>query len=721
MSLGSNSTSAPLKDTKISSNSTLATTSSSNQSGSNDFVKKLFLMLQEDNYKDIVRWTAQGDSFVVINTNVFTKEILPRHFKHSNFASFVRQLNKYDFHKVKISNEEKQTYPYGDDAWEFKHPNFKIHDRESLENIRRKGPATKKSAIAATGAATGAASSIDNGSKIAGQGHKKSHSLTDINLDETRNLAEEAKKISQTIAQITQLNHTVNQLKDQIEHLKESNQHTVQENLVLQKKYKTLVDHIVTINSFNERYYRSMTTLANVLLQSGIKVPPLDFPPPNSIGGSNISGIGIGVGGGNGGGGPVFPHEQSPSSQNNPFPNSMPATSLPSISQHLLLQSPRIPPHLQSPLVQPPFLQPPGINNNHNNNNNNNHGHHHNNHHNNNINNNNNQAFHPLQQQLPPPPPPLHMVPSPHAPAQQALFGANRALSIPSGRPPPNYNAAVTSPISGLANLSRLLSIAQPNSGFIPAKTTNQALDQNRDGISPRQDGDAVYKGLNGARHLASQPQNHPPSSSSTNPAASATTNTSAPNEFVQASPANKPLSPLTSTSSSPNNNILPQISTTSIPNPKFHVLLVEDDNVCIQLCRKFLVKYGCQVTVVTDGLNAISTVEHTKYDLVLMDIVMPNLDGATATSVIRSFDTKTPIIAMTGNIEDNDLVTYLQNGMSDILAKPFTKDDLYSILSKHLLKEEQQAPAPAQAQAQAHPHPQTSEDGSVIKKQRIE
>ena len=40
----------------------------------------------------------------------------------------------------------------------------------------------------------------------------------------------------------------------------------------------------------------------------------------------------------------------------------------------------------------------------------------------------------------------------------------------------------------------------------------------------------------------------------------------------------------------------------------------------------------------------------------------------------------------MTGNIEDNDLVTYLQNGMSDILAKPFTKDDLYAILSKHLL-----------------------------------
>lgn len=70
-------------------------------------------MLQEDSYKEVVRWTASGDSFVVINTNEFTKDILPRHFKHSNFASFVRQLNKYDFHKVKIPNEAKATYPYG--------------------------------------------------------------------------------------------------------------------------------------------------------------------------------------------------------------------------------------------------------------------------------------------------------------------------------------------------------------------------------------------------------------------------------------------------------------------------------------------------------------------------------------------------------------------------------------------------------------------------------
>jgi len=64
-------------------------------------------MLEETEIVNIVSWGPKGDSFVVKDMNEFTKSVLPRIFKHSNFASFVRQLNKYDFHKVKNSDDSQ--------------------------------------------------------------------------------------------------------------------------------------------------------------------------------------------------------------------------------------------------------------------------------------------------------------------------------------------------------------------------------------------------------------------------------------------------------------------------------------------------------------------------------------------------------------------------------------------------------------------------------------
>ncbi|KAH0209884.1 response regulator, partial [Aureobasidium melanogenum] len=111
---------------------------------SSDFVRKLYKMLESPQDESVVRWGNEGDSFVVLENEKFTKHILPKHFKHSNFASFVRQLNKYDFHKVRHNNEEGGVSPYGAGAWEFKHPDFKANNKDALDNIRRKAPAPRK-------------------------------------------------------------------------------------------------------------------------------------------------------------------------------------------------------------------------------------------------------------------------------------------------------------------------------------------------------------------------------------------------------------------------------------------------------------------------------------------------------------------------------------------------------------------------------------------------
>ncbi|KAI5991660.1 hypothetical protein EDC04DRAFT_1340899 [Pisolithus marmoratus] len=114
-------------------------------------------------------------------------------------------------------------------------------------------------------------------------------------------------------------------------------------------------------------------------------------------------------------------------------------------------------------------------------------------------------------------------------------------------------------------------------------------------------------------------------------------------------------------------------------------VLLVDDDAVSRRLSSKFLQVFGCAIDVAVDGVGAVNKMNLEKYDLVLMDIVMPKMDGISATSLIRRFDHITPIISMTSNSRPAEIMTYYSSGMNDVLPKPFTKEGLLDMLEKHL------------------------------------
>ena len=88
----------------------------------------------------------------------------------------------------------------------------------------------------------------------------------------------------------------------------------------------------------------------------------------------------------------------------------------------------------------------------------------------------------------------------------------------------------------------------------------------------------------------------------------------------------------------------------------------------------------------IVQTVGAVNQMNLAKYDLVLMDIVMPKLDGVSATSLIRRFDASTPIISMTSNSKPQDIMMYYNIGMNDFLPKPFTKEGLLDMLDVRLL-----------------------------------
>ncbi|TCT13866.1 signal transduction histidine kinase [Natranaerovirga pectinivora] len=108
----------------------------------------------------------------------------------------------------------------------------------------------------------------------------------------------------------------------------------------------------------------------------------------------------------------------------------------------------------------------------------------------------------------------------------------------------------------------------------------------------------------------------------------------------------------------------------------KFRVLLVEDYPTNQALALAHLKELNCYVDVAENGLVAVNKFKENPFDLILMDVQMPEMDGVEATKVIRnlSIGKKTKIIGLTANAFESDVAKYLNAGMDDVITKPFRK-----------------------------------------------
>ncbi|OBZ85493.1 Heat shock factor protein [Choanephora cucurbitarum] len=104
---------------------------------SSTFVHKLYNMVADEHFQHLIAWNYTGASFIVCNIMEFARDVLPKHFKHNNFSSFVRQLNMYGFHKVNKSPRGHRTLAENQ-IWEFSHNKFLKNHPELLDDIKRK-------------------------------------------------------------------------------------------------------------------------------------------------------------------------------------------------------------------------------------------------------------------------------------------------------------------------------------------------------------------------------------------------------------------------------------------------------------------------------------------------------------------------------------------------------------------------------------------------------
>ncbi|KAL1939159.1 hypothetical protein VTO73DRAFT_10200 [Trametes versicolor] len=628
-----------------------------------DFVKKLYKMLEDTSFADVVAWGPHGDCFVVKDMNEFTKSILPRMFKHSNFASFVRQLNKYDFHKVKNTDDNQ----FGEHSWTFRHPDFHADRRDALENIKRKVPAARKS----TGRGANSPSPASNASVDALQSQ-----LERMSRDQEE-MAAHIRSLETNYQNV--LSEMVNFQRNMAQ------QDGLMQNLI--QYFLQLENGKVKTEQLSNPAPGTYAPDPNPFLPATEAQRMMGAYPDGDIARASlaqmneisrraeVAGMTFSTGSA---GGPPRPSSRA-STIMAAAAGLMPgvdAPARPMSRQDALARIEELSRMRPTPSADPTQAQAGG------------------------------QAQN--QGQAASSSSPAAQKARPQAAtqaAQQASSSASSSQQQQQQQPtagPSALDPAAFDPTAFLMeDAARYGLSVDPNTlnheglqvftvGHLLPRSSledangNWAFDPNalsQAVVMPTPEGmggDPEEEGESSSPSATTvQPTQFLSAPTSSGGANGASLGASGSTGNASAAPGARPASAQT----------LRVRRSTYVPGwavpPR--VLLVDDDAVSRKVSSKFLQIFGCTIDVAVDGVGAVNKMNLEKYDLVLMDIVMPKLDGVSATSLIRQFDHMTPIISMTSNSKPAEIMKYYSSGMNDHLPKPFTQHGLWEVLDKHL------------------------------------
>ncbi|MGF7216307.1 CheY-like chemotaxis protein [Spirosoma lacussanchae] len=119
-------------------------------------------------------------------------------------------------------------------------------------------------------------------------------------------------------------------------------------------------------------------------------------------------------------------------------------------------------------------------------------------------------------------------------------------------------------------------------------------------------------------------------------------------------------------------------------PLAGIRLLLVDDYPINLKMAQRFMQKWGILVDTAENGQIAIDKFSAGTYDIVLMDLEMPVLDGYLATEAIRRLNPIVPVLALTGSAPFSNQDRAFAIGMNDYVTKPFNPDDLFEKIARY-------------------------------------